>query len=78
MSVTLTANDLDWVGGQLADPSGNSMYDVTYIVIFSMTTSTSDWWMLLSTYLNAVMPNVKQFFSVGFIGWIGHGADRFV
>jgi len=36
------------------------------------------WWKHLSTYLIAVVPNVKQFFSVGFMGWMGSGKDRLV
>lgn len=36
------------------------------------------WWKHLSTYLNAVAPNLKQFFSVGFMGWMGSGKDRLV
>lgn len=36
------------------------------------------WWKHLSTYLKAVAPNVKQFFSVGFMGWMGSGKDRLV
>ena len=33
----------------------------------------SDWWKHISMYLSAVVPNVKQFFSVGFMGWMGSG-----
>ena len=36
------------------------------------------WWKHLSTYLNAVVPNVKQFFSIRFMGWMGSGNDRLV
>lgn len=38
----------------------------------------SDWWKHTSMYLRAVVPNLKQFFSVGFIGWMGSGKDRLV
>ncbi len=77
-AVTLTANDLDWVGALWLTPAEIDVGRYVHCDFLDDETSTSDWWMLLSTYLNAVMPNVKQFFSVGFIGWIGHGADRFV
>ena len=36
------------------------------------------WWNHISMYLRAVAPNVKQFFSVGFMGWMGSGKDRLV
>ena len=38
----------------------------------------SDWWKYIATYLNAVVPHVKQFFTVGFMGWMGSGKDRLV
>jgi hypothetical protein len=37
-----------------------------------------DWWKYIATYLNAVVPHVKQFFTVGFMGWMGSGKDRLV
>jgi len=36
------------------------------------------WWEHLSRYLRAVAPNVKQFFTVGFMGWMGSDKDRLV
>ena len=36
------------------------------------------WWNHISMYLRAVAPNVKQFFGVGFVGWMGSGKDRLV
>lgn len=38
----------------------------------------AEWWDYLSKYLGAVAPNLKQFFSVGFMGWMGSGKDRLV
>jgi len=76
-TASITQKDLAWSGAFWLTTTeldtGRFLYSE-----FLNSDEQSLWWEHLSTYLNAVVPNVKQFFSVGFMGWMGSGTDRLV